>query len=198
MQSYENSPISDIFGGQFVTETKCANCGHCSRTFDPFRYCSLALPAPKPSGGPGRRSVSLGDCFRESLKGDLPDGYKCEECGSRKKITRRESIYTPPRVLVTSLKRYSKSRGGKRNNTLVRFPVRGLDLSDFIRGPVSPIYDLVAVSQHSGSMGGGHYTSACRENQNSWGAFSDEHASQTNERELETSEAYILFYVARG
>ena len=158
-------------------------------------FLDLSLPI----GFGSDRNVSLTDCFRKFTQVEtLPADFKCEACGSRKQITRRLAIYKPPRVLVLHLKRFSfsaKSRG--KLNTLVRFPVRGLDLSDFIQGPVSHLYDLVAVSQHSGSMGGGHYTAACRVDETSWGSFSDSHASQTNERELETSEAYILFYVMR-
>jgi len=42
--------------------------------------------------------------------------------------------------------------------------LQGLDLSSFAMGPqaVPPIYDLFAVSDHSGGLGGGHYTARAR------------------------------------
>ena len=49
---------------------------------------------------------------------------------------------------------------------LIDFPVHGLDLSTYVKGPIDPlappIYDLYAVSQHSGGLGGGHYTAVCK------------------------------------
>ena len=44
----------------------------------------------------------------------------------------------------------------------VEYPIQGLDLSKHLRGPVDPddppIYDLYAVCNHMGNLGGGHYT----------------------------------------
>lgn len=44
--------------------------------------------------------------------------------------------------------------------------MEGLDLSNYVVGPVDPanppVYDLYAVSHHSGGMGGGHYTAVCK------------------------------------
>jgi hypothetical protein len=53
---------------------------------------------------------------------------------------------------------------------LVHFPVEGLDMGSYIKGEgphssalaAPPIYDLYAVSEHSGGLGGGHYTAVCR------------------------------------
>ena len=48
----------------------------------------------------------------------------------------------------------------------IDFPVEGLDLSNYVVGPIDPanppVYDLYAVSHHSGGMGGGHYTAVCK------------------------------------
>ena len=43
-------------------------------------------------------------------------------------------------------------------DVLVDFPVNGLDLSELVLCPETPeaIYDLYAVSNHFGGMGGGH------------------------------------------
>lgn len=55
--------------------------------------------------------------------------------------------------------------GARRNklNTLVDFPVRGMDMSDHIlhrnqAGIDHGIYDLYGVCNHYGNMLGGHYT----------------------------------------
>jgi hypothetical protein len=44
---------------------------------------------------------------------------------------------------------------------LVDFPIEGLDITPFVAGHIDPhdaIYDLYAVSNHSGGLGGGHCT----------------------------------------
>ena len=59
-------------------------------------------------------------------------------------------------------------RRGRRSkiSTPVRFPTTNLDLSSFAVDPrVDPgslKYDLFAVSNHHGGMGGGHYTAHAR------------------------------------
>ena len=48
---------------------------------------------------------------------------------------------------------------------LVDFPITGLDLGEYVKlsnTAVSPLYDLYAVSQHSGGLGGGHCTAICQ------------------------------------
>ncbi len=51
-------------------------------------------------------------------------------------------------------------------NELIDFPVEGLDLAQYVKGPhcaeAPPVYDLYAVSHHSGGLGGGHYTATCK------------------------------------
>ena len=71
-------------------------------------------------------------------------------------------------MLVFSLKRFStNSRTGYRSfggkiDCLVDFPIDGLDMTGFVDeqiveiGNESMIYDLYAVSNHIGGMGGGH------------------------------------------
>jgi ubiquitin carboxyl-terminal hydrolase 4/11 len=63
---------------------------------------------------------------------------------------------------------------------LVDFPIEGLDMSEFVCNPDLPhdyfldekvkmevekgvlLYDLIGISNHFGSTGGGHYTAYCK------------------------------------
>jgi ubiquitin carboxyl-terminal hydrolase 4/11/15 len=49
-------------------------------------------------------------------------------------------------------------------DNLVQFPIEGLDINKFLKGPSdnNHVYDLFAVSEHIGGMGGGHYTAICK------------------------------------
>lgn len=72
--------------------------------------------------------------------------------------------------MIISLKRFksAKSRyggmgfGGQKLDTLVDFPLEGLDMAPFVlckqQGTRPLIYDLFGVSNHYGGVGGGHYT----------------------------------------
>ncbi|KAI9095548.1 hypothetical protein DFS34DRAFT_626379 [Phlyctochytrium arcticum] len=59
----------------------------------------------------------------------------------------------------------------------------------------SLVYDLFAVSNHYGALGGGHYT-ACAKNplDDQWYLFDDSHVSKTTEEHVMSSGAYLLFY----
>jgi len=64
---------------------------------------------------------------------------------------------------------------------------------------VALTYDLIAVSNHYGSLSGGHYT-ACALNQETgnWYDFNDSHVSQLSGPEAAVSSAaYVLYYVRR-
>ena len=116
------------------------------------------------------------------------------------------SIYKAPETLVFSLKRFkSKNKYFKSKlETLVTFPVRNLDLSEFVLNTSLPqeyeseipdciyiaicfevverrriVYNLYAVVNHYGGLGGGHYT-AFAKNKVRPGMFLKEARSQAS------------------
>lgn len=60
---------------------------------------------------------------------------------------------------------------------MITFPVEGLDLTKYVLGKQPNeeyIYNLIAVSNHYGGMGGGHYTSYAKNCiLNKWLEFDD-------------------------
>ncbi|XP_068649736.1 ubiquitin carboxyl-terminal hydrolase 8 isoform X2 [Aristolochia californica] len=89
---------------------------------------------------------------------------------------------------------YSKNK----LETFVDFPIHDLDLSNYISHrseEFSNRYVLYAVSNHYGSMGGGHYTAfVYHEGSNQWFGFDDSHVFPVGEDKIKTSAAYVLFY----
>lgn len=61
---------------------------------------------------------------------------------------------------------------------------------------VPPLYDLYAVSNHFGGLGGGHYTAFARlpTDGNRWYEFDDAQASPVNQSRIVSPAAYLLFY----
>ena len=59
-------------------------------------------------------------------------------------------------------------------------------------------FNLYAVSNHYGTMNGGHYTAYCRNVEyDRWYKFDDCNVMELKGREVRSSNAYILFYTAR-
>lgn len=197
----EDSYIVDAFVGQLKSTLKCTHCGHCSVTFDPFWDLSLPLPSGR-NTGPLRLSHCL-DSFtkEETLDGD--EKPKCARCKERRRCTKSFTIQRFPQVLVIHLKRFSPmERFRGKLNTLVEFPLEGLDLTPYAAeaqsGP-APRYNLYAVSEHSGTPYSGHYTAHCKNPVDGrWHEYNDSRVSSASGRSAISPEAYVLFYEREG
>lgn len=119
-------------------------------------------------------------------------------------------IYRSPPFLVVHLKRFSHNRsvmfGSRKLSDFVDFPVNNLNLTDFVAQTRSEpemagkkfVYDLYAVSNHFGSLGGGHYTAYAKNPLvNKWFNFDDSDVSRANVDEIVGKAAYVLFYKLR-
>ena len=104
-------------------------------------------------------------------------------------------------MLVICLKRFSYNRYWRdKLDTHVEFPTRDLDMSPYIINSQhgKAVYDLVAVSNHYGGMGGGHYTAyAKNKDDGRWYYFDDASVSNASEDSVVTKAAYVLFYQRR-
>ena len=71
--------------------------------------------------------------------------------------------------------------------------------SSFANQDDDPVYDLYAVSNHFGGMGGGHYTAFCQmPDDQGWFDFDDSHVSEVDVGKVQSPAAYVLFYHRRG
>ena len=58
-----------------------------------------------------------------------------------------------------------------------------------------PVYSLIAVSNHSGSMGGGHYTAQCKSVlTEKWYDCNDSNVREDAAASGPSSSAYVMFY----
>ncbi|MCL7028140.1 hypothetical protein MKW94_026715 [Papaver nudicaule] len=146
-------------------------------------------------------SVSLYSCLEAFLKDEplgLEDMWYCPGCLKHRQASKKLDLWRLPEILIIHLKRFSYSRFMKNKlETFVDFPIHDLDLSSYIAwkdGQSSYRYVLYAVSNHYGSMGGGHYTAYAYHGGNQWFDFDDSHVSAVSEDKIKTSAAYVLFY----
>ncbi|XP_054454190.1 ubiquitin carboxyl-terminal hydrolase 2a isoform X1 [Anoplopoma fimbria] len=189
----EDSKIVDVFVGQLKSSLTCSHCGFCSTVFDPF--WDLSLPIAKKGYG----EVSLMDCMRLFTKEDVLDGDEkptCYRCKARRRCTKKFTIQKFPKILVLHLKRFSEARRTSKLSTFVNFPMKDLDLREFAsQNSIDAVYNLYAVSNHSGTTMGGHYTAYCRNpNSGEWYTFNDSRVTPMSSSQVRGSDAYVLFY----
>ncbi|NWS64315.1 UBP2 hydrolase, partial [Chunga burmeisteri] len=193
-QEREDSRIGDLFVGQLKSSLTCSECGYCSTAFDPF--WDLSLPIPKKGYG----EVTLMDCLRLFTKEDVLDGDEkptCCHCKARTRCTKKFSIQKFPKILVLHLKRFSEARiRTSKLTTFVNFQLKDLDLREFASQSCNhAVYNLYAVSNHSGTTMGGHYTAYCKSPVSSeWHSFNDSRVTPMSSSHVRSSDAYLLFY----
>ncbi|MFS8019362.1 putative ubiquitinyl hydrolase 1 [Helianthus anomalus] len=148
-----------------------------------------------------QESISLYKCLEAFLKEEPlgpEDMWYCPSCKKHRQASKKLDLWRLPEILVIHLKRFSYSRFLKNKlETYVDFPIHDLDLSTFVaysNGRSSHRYMLYAISNHYGSMGGGHYTAFIRHDGDRWYDFDDNYVSPIDEGRIKTSAAYVLFY----
>lgn len=193
-----------------------------SYSFDPFLDLSVPIP-PTRNHEPrqsitgrlrGRLSVemvrcSLEECLQNFASEELLEGdnmISCDRCGEKRAASKRLSLFKCPKVLVIQIKRFRTGKFSREKlNTDVVFPLKHLDLSPFLSTEKSstptspPLYDLIGISHHSGTMHGGHYvatidTNTSKDGTQKWVNFNDGIITTVGSNSLSGPSAYVLFY----
>lgn len=112
-----------------------------------------------------KNGVTLGDCLDEFGKPEIlseSDAWYCPRCKEHRRASKQFELWKSPDILVIHLKRFSaQGRFRDKLDVSVDFPIKGLDLTTRVamqEEGKSPFYDLFAVDNHYGGLGGGHYT----------------------------------------
>lgn len=175
-----------------------------------------------------KNGIALDDCLDEFEKEEIlseQDTWYCPRCKEHRRASKKFDLWKTPDILVVHLKRFSSS-GWRRDklDILVDFPVENLDLTKRVidkEDGKEEIYDLIAVDDHWGGLGGGHYTAFAKnfvdgewyEYNGEWllqdslsfflrfTDFPRSDASVTKQKDtarMVTSAAYLLFYRRRS
>uniref|UniRef100_A0A3B3Q289 Ubiquitin carboxyl-terminal hydrolase n=1 Tax=Paramormyrops kingsleyae TaxID=1676925 RepID=A0A3B3Q289_9TELE len=173
----------------------------CSNSTPPQAYEKHeSMPQPQRK----RTSVALKDCIELFTTNETlgeHDPWYCPTCKKHQQANKKFDLWSLPRVLVVHLKRFSYNRCWRdKLDTVVDFPIRDLNMSEFVCDPKAGpyVYDLIAVSNHYGGMGGGHYTAYAKNKiDGKWYYFDDSSVSSATEDQIVTKAAYVLFYQRR-
>jgi hypothetical protein len=130
--------------------------------------------------------VDLASLLELNQQSELLTGMEevyCRTCKTHRAFTKAMKLWRLPPIIPVTLKRFKAVENNwgslelRKSEDPVTYPVLGLDMSPYLIGPreqqvpalafapgrdacptLPPIYDLFAVSNHHGGMGGGHYT----------------------------------------
>ena len=161
-------------------------------------------------------AVKLTDCLSEfKLTETLDEDNKwyCSQCKEHVIATKTMEVFRTPPIMVITLKRFKTGRskygfavGAEKLQTVVDFPLEGLDMRDYElcseqKQSAKLIYDCFAVSNHHGNVGFGHYTAFAKSViDNKWREYDDSNVKDVPRPEstVISGSAYSLFYRLRN
>jgi len=152
-----------------------------------------------------KKSYSLQECidlFTSQEQLDENDTWYCPQCKRHQRAYKKLDLWALPKILIISLKRFQYNRYTRdKIDTEIQIQTKDLELSSKVLDPTkkSHKYDLIGISNHSGGLGSGHYTTRALNN-DTWCEFNDSSAYKLNDHmpeSITSREAYILFYRRR-
>ncbi|KAL7273702.1 hypothetical protein RUND412_003422 [Rhizina undulata] len=154
-----------------------------------------------------QKGIHLEDCLDEFAKNEIlseEDPWYCPRCKEHRRASKKFELWKCPDILVVHLKRFSSSRNFRdKIDALIDCPVEGLDLTNRVglkEDGKSLVYDLFAVDNHYGGLGGGHYTAFAKNwIDGKWYYCDDSSVREVSDTDrIITAAAYLLFYRRRS
>ena len=198
-QSYEYSPLSELFDGLYKNSCSCSFCKSNNLNFEPFLTIGVDV----------NNNTDLYECLNElcsSQQLDINNKITCNFCGLSNRAFKKTLFWKTPKILVIHIKRFGN--GQQKNTTNINYPIRDLDLSDYI-DPESPYklnckYDLMGVNIHLSlgleeNINAGHYISYVKSMMNyKWYMYNDSDEPEEITDSLQINDASLLFYVCQN
>ncbi|XP_071553490.1 uncharacterized protein [Temnothorax nylanderi] len=198
----QRSIISDLFFGQLRSTITCSSCKQASTTYETFNSLTMSLSQSN--------RCSLNDCMEKFVTGQKVSGWKCPKCQTPRDATKKFDFVKLAPIVVIHLNRFAESGGWlEKRNTAVDFPLTGFNLKPYLvmENTIAIMsnnirnynYSLYAISNHYGTMDGGHYTAYCKNaTQNKWYKYDDQTVTEVSPSQVKSqnTSAYLLFYTS--
>ncbi|EGV65692.1 cysteine proteinase [Yamadazyma tenuis ATCC 10573] len=184
------------FAGELESLIMCSDCDNTTRTIDPIMDLSLEL-----TNLPDHSTVY--DCLNLFTKEETLENYKCQFCNKNSKPKKSLKINKMSSVLSIQLKRFKHNVNSFiKNDIPIRNPLY-LNLSDYLsqdsnEGSTNQFYELFALVVHIGSVNTGHYVVLIKTENNQWLKFDDSIITLVPQQEIESINAYLLFYMVHN
>jgi ubiquitin carboxyl-terminal hydrolase 4/11/15 len=197
-KSFYNSIVSDAFVTLTLTASAVPGFDFDALVTRAAAFSAVLLPTVTARG-----TLSLDECFAQFSETEVLDQenqWFCPHCRQFVCAAKTMNVWSVPRILIIHLKRFiTEGYHSRKIETNVEYPDT-LDITRFVVGPHrgSTQYRLYAVSEHSGGLGGGHYTAHALVQDpggtRQWFDFNDSNAWQARAEDAHGARAYLLFY----
>ncbi|KAL9656475.1 hypothetical protein ABK040_005239 [Willaertia magna] len=145
------------------------------------------------------------ELFTTTEKLSANDTWYCPNCKDHVQATKKVEIWKSPDILVVHLKRFQFNAYTRdKIDRFIDYPLQNFDLEPYVQSKDPEDhkdlnYDLFAISDHYGGLGGGHYTAVARNHlDGKWYKFDDSRAGEVSSVEnIKSSSNYVLFYVRK-
>ena len=188
----EYSPIMDLFYGQLVSQIVCGNCNHIHHNYE--TYCNISVSIDIDND---KDNTNLDRCLQNYFKDEIINlnekEWTCDECKVSSPSKKSTRLWKNPNILIVSLKRFNHNL--VKNNKQVSAPLQ-LNLGKYCLHTPHTKYNLVAVGNHQGGFGSGHYNCACLHKNNKWYAVDDVMVREAHNDEINyvLNNGYLYFY----
>ena len=193
-----DSFLVQLFQINTQSKTTCSKHQHVDTIDEITTFLPLPLPLPELDSH-NSKTLKLENLIADFCEeNELEGQYYCQKCDQCLSARQKTTIIEPlPRALVIQLKRFPFDNTDRKINTLVQYKLEHQNLlSD------NDKYELCAVSLHSGSLSGGHYTTIARNYKTKkWYRFNDSYVEKVDSKHVlvpfTAQQAYILVYLKK-
>jgi ubiquitin carboxyl-terminal hydrolase 8 len=192
--SNSSSIISDLFHIHTQSQVTCITCAECDTADETSNFLPRSVPIMSLSNKNTIRLENLIDDYCQ--ENELSGKYYCSSCKKFSQARQKTIINKPlPRALIILLKRFLFDETHTKNDAFVQYQLQQRNLLSN-----NDLYELCAVSIHSGNLAGGHYKTIARNYKTTrWYEFDDAYVSEIDSSELLnaiiTHHAYVLIYL---
>lgn len=191
MRDNEYSKIVELFYGVKVSILRTENRGVISTK--PESFFVFHLPIPE------KNEPTIEECFDLYMEDELLEGENGlinPETNKKEDTIKTTVIWEFPKVLIVDFQRFKLyNHNARKKQNFIHYSTR-LDLTKYIKGANGrkSHYELYGISNHSGNVNGGHYTSHIKNQNGKWYNYNDTTVKEIPETEIFSPKAYCLFY----
>jgi ubiquitin C-terminal hydrolase len=193
MYKKEYSEMLNIFYGISISQLTSIDDKETILSISPEPFSTLSLSIPNING-----QITIFDCLDEYCKKERMEGdcaWYNEDTNQKQSVDKGITFWSLPNILIIDLKRFTNNM--QKIQKQIYSPLENNDFSKYVKGynSTSYIYDLYAVCNHVGGMGGGHYFAYIKTANEKWYSFNDSDITEIQDlNQIITNKVYCLFY----